>query len=209
MENWVGGDEISTMEQVWWDKYKVDVPEGHIGDWAVERFEITDDGAKLYNLQATLHGFGYRSVRPGIYTCLTRNGNIVMSDTQAEIRDHLEIIRKAKGDVLLNGLGLGLVLRACLLKPGVNHVTVVEIAPEVITLVEPHLCKQFGDRFIVHEADALTWKAPKNSRWDVVWHDIFDAICTDNLSTMTKLKRRYGNRCDWQGCWAEYEHRRR
>ena len=200
---------MSTLEQVWWDKYKVDVPEGRIGDWAVERFEITEDGAKFHNLRATIHGFGYRSVRPGNYTRLTHNGNIVMSDTRAEICDHLEIIRKAKGNVLLNGLGLGLVLRACLLKPEVNYITVIEIAPEVIGLIEPHLRKQFGNRFTIHEADAVTWKAPKNFRWDVVWHDIFDAICIDNLPTMTKLKRRYGNRCDWQECWAEYEHRRR
>ncbi|GAI86930.1 unnamed protein product, partial [marine sediment metagenome] len=130
------------------------------------------------------------------------------SDTPAEIRDHLEVIRQAKGQVLLNGLGLGLVLRACLLKPEVDHVTVIEIAPEVIALVVPHLREQFGDKFTIHAADALTWKAPVNSRWNVVWHDIFDAICTDNLPIMTRLKRRYGRRCDWQRCWAEDEHRR-
>ena len=199
---------MSAVEQLWWDKYKVDVPEGCIGDWAIERFEITEDGAKFHNLRATLHGFGYRSVRPGSYTRLTHNGNLIMSDTRAEIHDHLEIIRRAKGKVLLNGLGLGLVLRACLLKPEVDHVTVIEIASEVIALIEPYLRECFGDRFIVYEADALTWQAPKNSKWNVVWHDIFDAICADNLVDMTRLKRRYGRRCDWQGCWAEYEHRR-
>lgn len=195
-------------KRVWWDEYKVDVPEGQMGDWAVERFEITEAAAKLYNLRATLHGFGYRGVRPGNYTKLTHNAQIIMSDTPAEIRDHLEVIRKAAGNVLLNGLGLGLVLRACLLKPEVDHITVIEIAPEVIALVEPHLRKQFDDKFTVHEADALFWQAPNNSRWDVVWHDIFDTICADNLPIMTRLKRRYGSRCSWQGCWAEYEHRR-
>lgn len=200
---------MSVMGQIWWEKYKVDVPEGRVGDWVVERFEITEDGAKLHNLRATIHGRSYRSVRPGNYTRLSHNGHLIMSDTQAEIRDHLEVIRWAKGKVLLNGLGLGLVLRACLRKSEVDHVTVIEIAPEVIGLVEPHLREQFEDKFTIYEADALTWKAPVNSRWNVVWHDIFDAICADNLVDMTRLKRRYGRRCDWQGCWAEYEHKRR
>lgn len=196
------------MNLTHWSSYKVDVPECRIGDWAIEKFEITEDGAKLHNLRAIYHGYGYRRVSPGMYTRLTCNSQLVMSDTRAEIRDHLKIIRKAKGKVLLNGLGLGLVLRACLINPDVDHVTVIEIASEVIDLVVPHLREYFGDKFTVIEDDALTWKAPKNSRWDVVWHDIFDSICVDNMSAMTRLKRRYGNRCDWQGCWAEYEHRR-
>lgn len=196
------------MSRMWWSEYKVDVPEGHIGDWTVERFEITKEAARLYKLQAALQGHGYRAVRPGSYTRLVCRGQLIMSDTPAEIRDHLGIIGRATGKVLLNGLGLGLVLHACLRKPDVDHVAVIEIAPEVINLIAPHLYEQFGNRFTIYEANALTWKAPKHSRWNVVWHDIFDSICTDNLPVMTHLKRRYGGRCDWQGCWAEYEHRR-
>jgi len=196
------------MRQIWWDKYKVDVPLGGIGDWAIEGFWVTEEDARNYNIRATFRGSSRREVRPGSYTRLMHNGHLIMSDTPAEIRDHLEIIRRARGQVLLNGLGLGLVLRACLLKSEVEHITVIEIAPEVIALVAPHLHERFGDKFTVFEADALTWKAPKNSRWNIVWHDIFDAICTDNLPIMTRLKRRYGRRCDWQGCWAEEEHRR-
>lgn len=191
--------------QAWWHKYKVDVPEGRIGDWTVERFEITEGKAKFYNLRLSLHGTGHRSVRPGNYTRLIHNSHLIMSDTPAEIRDHLRIIGMAKGNVLLNGLGLGLVLQACLLKPEVDHVTVIELAPEVIALVEPHLRERFGDRFTVHEADALIWTAPKNSRWDVVWHDIWNNLCTDNLPEMHRLHRRYGQRCDWQGSWSREE----
>ena len=190
------------MTEVWWNQYKVDVPENRIGDWAVERFEITEEGAKLFNLRASLHGLGYRFVIPGTYSSLTYRGHLVMSDTRAEIQDHLGIIGRAKGKVLLNGLGLGLVLRACLLKPDVDHITVIEIAPEVISLVEPHLRERFDDKFVIHAGDALSWKAPKNSRWDVVWHDIWDSLCTDNLPDMHRLHRRYGHRSDWQGSWG-------
>lgn len=37
---------------------------------------------------------------------------------------------------------------------------------------------------------------------------IWDSLCADNLEEMTKLKRRFGRRTDWQGCWGEYQCRR-
>jgi len=195
----------------WWEKFKVDVPRGQVGDWAVETFRVSYDEAKWHQLTMLFNGAGSRGIFPGTYTRLTHNQRVVMSDTPAEIKDHLEIIRMAEGQVLLNGLGLGLVLRACLLKSEVDHVTVIEIAPEVIELVEPHWHRWFGDRFTVHQADALTWKPPKNTRYDVCWHDIWDELCSENLPEMHKLHRRYGHRCDWQGSWsrAEVEYRQR
>ena len=186
----------------WWEKYKVDVPKGQIGDWAIETFKVSDEGAKRHQLAMLFNGTGSRGIYAGTYTKLTHNGGLVMSDTPAEIRDLLKVIKMAKGQVLLNGLGLGLVLRACLSKDEVDHVTVIEIAPEVIELVESHWRRWFGDKFTVHLADALTWKAPRNTRYDVVWHDIWSDMCSDNLPDMHKLHRRYGHRCDWQGSWG-------
>lgn len=201
---------MMNREEPWWEKYKVDVPEGQSGSWAVERFSINVAEASLHQLRSFLNGIGRRGVLPGTYTRLVHHTNfgitVVMSDTPAEILDHLEVIGRATGQVLLNGLGLGVVLRACLLKDKVEHVTVIEVAPEVVELVEPHWRSQFGDRFTVHIADALTWEPPKGVRYDVIWHDIFESICSDNMPVMTQLKRRYGKRCNWQGCWAGYEH---
>ena len=63
------------------------------------------------------------------------------------------------------------------------------------------------------QADAFTVKlprpslflhVPRDTRYDVVWHDIWDNICADNLPEMHRLHRRYGRRCDWQGSWARW-----
>ena len=43
---------------------------------------------------------------------------------------------------------------------------------------------------IINE-DAFEFKPPKDKRYDFVWHDIWDDICTDNLPEMTKLHRKY------------------
>jgi hypothetical protein len=187
------------------DKYKVDVPEGTKGPWTVERFTVTEQDTLVFNMRATFKPGG-RTIRPGTYTRLMRAGswdNPIMSDTPAEIRDHLRFIGWARGDVLITGLGLGVVLQAVLNKPDVRRVTVIEIDQDVIDLVAPHYAARFPDRFEVIHGDALTLKIRPGRKWDCAWHDIWPSVCSDNLPTMKRLHRRFGRRvCDFQGSWC-------
>lgn len=182
----------------------VQIPEGKRGPWSVQRFSVSEREAKMSQLQAIMHGRGY--VPPGTYTqLLHERRGIVMSDTPDEMRDHRGFVYQAKGQVLINGLGLGMALAAILKKPEVKGVTVIEIDPDVIALVGPAFV---GDRVAIINADAFLFQPPKGERYNVAWHDIWDDICGDNLAQMTTLKRKYGRRVDWQGCWCEYQTRR-
>jgi hypothetical protein len=136
---------------------------------------------------------------------LMRGSVLVMSDTPAEIRDHLSFIRKAAGHVLINGLGLGIVAEACLRKDEVTKVTVVELSEDVIALVGPTLQARWGDRLEIVNVSAFDYKPPKEVRYGTVWHDIWDYICSDNIEGMKKLHRKYGRRADWQGSWCRSE----
>ncbi len=180
------------------------LPEMTCGPWTIKRVTVTKDEAKLNALRAGIKG-SRRYVPPGTYTALIHDQRgTVMSDTPDEMRDHFEIVRWARGHVLINGLGLGMVLQAVLKKPEVSAVTVVEIDPSIIAMVYP----QYQDpRLTVVQDDAFSYKPPKGVRYGAVWHDVWDSICRDNLPEMTKLRRRYGRRTDWQGCWAEDAHR--
>lgn len=89
-------------------------------------------------------------------------------------------------------------------KPAVDKVTVIEISPDVITLVGSYLKEHFGARLEIIEADAFTWQPPRGVRYGAVWHDIWDNICSDNLPEMHKLHRKYGRRTDWQGSWCRW-----
>ena len=201
-----------TKLQPWYTRYKVDVPEGVCGDWRVARFTVSKADASFERLRVVVTG-NRRFVREGTYTSLKRKGTLVMSDTHDEIADHLNPIRKAAGHCLVNGLGLGVVIQAMLQKPEVEHVTVIEAAKEVIELVGPHYQGRFGERLTIVNADAYTWQPPKGFRYNVVWHDIWDNLCEDNLPLMHKLHRKYGRRTEWQGSWGreqlESERRRR
>ena len=193
-------------------EYKVTVPEGKSGIWSVEKFTVSQRDAKFFNLRQAINSHrGYRPISHGKYTRLAREGawDAIMTDTPAEIRDHLDPIYEAKGYILINGLGLGVVLNACLKKKEVEHCTVVEKSEDVIKLVAPHYYKKFGHkRLTIVQDDAFTFNQPKlikppSGKFDMVWHDLWDNICVDNLPEYTKLKRRYAKRTRWQGCWAE------
>lgn len=184
----------------------VDVPEGIRGAWRVERFEISETDAAF-----ALFSYGGRAPRPGTYTRLMCGRDVVMSDTPAEMYDHYGAVRAATGEVLINGLGLGMVVQACLEKPTVQRVTVVEIDADVIALVAPHYQERYGVRLRIVHADAFAYK-PDLPSYGAVWHDIWSDLCEDNLPEMTRLKRKYARRTDWQGCWSEREvraHKRR
>jgi hypothetical protein len=171
---------------------KVEIPEGVSGDWRVERFTVDHP-----DFHSMVRG---RGVPVGeTFTRLMRGPILVMSDTPAEMRDHRGPVINASGSCLINGLGIGMVLRAVLAKPEVTDVTVVELSEDVIKLVAP----SYQDpRVTIVHADAFEYKPPKGRRYQMVWHDIWDYICADNLPEMHRLHRKYGRRADWQGSWC-------
>jgi spermidine synthase len=191
----------------WYEQYKVDdLPENTVGPWTVTKENITASDTLMDTIQG-------RGTNPGTYTMLRKNGRIWMSDTRAEISDHMEAIihiRRAE-KVLIHGLGLGMVLNAALNQESVREVTVVELEPEVIELVGEHYMKKAADagkQLTLLCDDAYTWTPSPNTKWDVVWHDIWPDMCPDYLKDMTKLHRRFGRRTNWQGSWGRTEMQR-
>lgn len=175
---------------------KVSLPESRSGRWAIERFTVAEPMA------VARFWHGARAPRPGTYTRLMRGSTLVMSDTPAEMRDHIIAVHKAHGHCLINGLGLGMVLAAVLRKPEVSAVTVVEVSGELIEMVGPH----YRDpRVTFVTADAYEYTPPKNLRFGMVWHDIWDTISVENLEGMKRLHRKYGRRAEWQGSWCRSE----
>jgi spermidine synthase len=170
----------------------VDVPDGISGDWRVETFIVEKPSVYLL-----LKG---RPITPGTYKRLMYKNTVVMSNTPAEVYDFMNFVWKARGNVLINGLGLGVVLKAVLQNPEVKAVTVIELSEDVIKLVAPTFSND--PRVTIIQADAFTWKAPRGMYYDAVWHDCWNNICETNLKEITKLYRKYGRRCSFQDAWS-------
>ena len=113
-----------------------------------------------------------------------------------------------EGDVIIGGLGLGLAVEVALANPKVKHVTVVEISPDVMSLVAEHLLKKHGDRLTIIEGDIMEFKPERGTKYDFAWFDIWDDICTDNMPAMAILKRRYERRGARVYFWAYDDHLR-
>ncbi len=182
----------------------VSITPGSIGPWTVEQFEIPEQS--IENVRLMMSG---RGCRPGKYTKLVHEKRgLIMSDTDAEKADHYAFVRAADGHCLMNGLGIGMCLNAILKKPDVTRVSVIEIDPDIISLVGPNYT---DPRIKIINADAYKYSPPKGTRYGAVWHDIWDNLCTDNLDEMARLHRKYGRRTDWQGSWGHemLKHQRR
>ena len=129
---------MTTYKQIM--NIKSTIPEGQIGDWKVETFEVTKKDATFFNLRQAINARG-REIEPGIYTKLTHYGSVIMSDTPSEKRDHMHFLMDAKGDILITGLGLGWMVEALFSKKEVNSITIIEKSQDVINLVGKHLMK--------------------------------------------------------------------
>lgn len=186
------------------------LPEGSAGSWRVRRLtqsvEASDELARRF-------GRGYRVTDPGVHTgleCTTwstlnrPHGELVMLDSWAELRSHLAFVLRARGEVLVTGLGLGCVVRGLLLRDEVTRIDVVERERDVIRLVAPHLPSD--SRVRIHRRDAMTFVTETKSwGWDCAWHDLWSHPDRDEdhlANVHTKLFVALRDQVRVQGAWA-------
>jgi len=104
---------------------------------------------------------------------------VVMSDFHYERATCVEVVERAHGDVLVAGLGLGMILRPILGKESVRSVTVIEKYQDVVDLVLPTL--PASEKLTVLLDDIYTWKPPQGRHYDVIWFDIWPDIEVNRL----------------------------
>jgi hypothetical protein len=175
------------------------IPNKKISIFEISEFEIKN---RNENMELLRLSFSRRGIKPGKYKRLLRGTTLVMSNTPAELNDAWNFIRQATGNVLINGLGLGAVLSEILKKEEVTKVTIIEKHKEVIELVQPYIN---DERVNIIHCDCFEYHPPKNEQYDIVWHDIWDYICSDNIPEMKKLHRKYGKRAKKQLSWCREE----
>lgn len=173
-----------------------------VGDWKLERFFIDKN-----NFSAMISG-----ISPGTYVRLLHKGSCVMSNTSMEKRTNADFCIHAHGDVLIGGLGIGMIVLAIQEKPEVKSITVIEKNQEVIDMVASQL--NFNEKVKIICADVFEWKPEKGVKYDVSYMDIWNWINKDVYNDeMKPLKRKYArylkskeeNPKRYNKCWAEYQ----
>lgn len=182
----------------------------------VDVFEVTEEDVRRVQLQDLFHGRGeYNGFTAGKYARLSHReetgarGPTIMSDTWMERETNEPFVKAAKGNVLIAGLGIGMVLLDAQDDPDVWTITVVEKEQEVIDLVKPQLPLNSKVRIVCQ--DIFKYKATDKT-FDVIYFDIWDKISGDNYEEMKKLHRRFGKKLcpnGWMGSWRREECRKR
>jgi hypothetical protein len=154
------------------------IPKGESGLWKITKYglskeiDVPDSRGKRWTIPA------------GFYTCLTcfteatlhlGTGELVMHDVPYELKKHLIFARRAYGHVLITGLGLGCIARACLANPNVQRVTVIEKSSDVLKLVAQYMPTA---RLHIVQADATEWVKENGAGFDCAWHDLW--VADDN-----------------------------
>lgn len=177
-------------------------PEPVIGEqYQIDIFDLDEEVVRLERLRGMMHRQADEvyDLVPGRYVRLrSRNGwTTWMSDTPMEMRTNTAFVGRARGHVLLAGLGIGMVIPPLLENPAVTQLTIIEKSPEIIRLVNPY--ERFARlpnsaRLEVIEADIFTWEPPKGYKYGTVYFDVWSDISADNHPQMKQLHRRYQHR---------------
>lgn len=156
---------------------------------------IHDTPSPLDRLRGAMHG---QPLTRSKYARLIIRGECYMTDAEFERETNAEFLEHASGDVLIAGLGIGLIL-----DPVLEHcssVTVVEKEPDVVALIGPHFTK-----CNIICADIFEWEPPKGTKYHAIYFDIWPDICGDDSDEAARLHkkfRKYLNKGGWMRSWT-------
>jgi hypothetical protein len=173
-------------------------------DFRIEYREATEADCR-YEKDRVLIGFNFRTyfnLKPGKYTYLMQADDAIMSDTPTEIFTNVEFVSRVHGDILIAGLGLGIMLKMLQEMPEVKTVTVIEKNREVIDLVADQL--QLPDNFKIVEADIFHY-VPEQ-KFDVIYFDIYSDLSPIELAFLDSLENQfkpYLKESGWIGSWRQ------
>lgn len=154
--------------------------DGEVGEFKLKHFTITNNDFRAV-------------IRNGItpnkeYVVLSHNGTVTMSNTQMEKWSNRNIIRHAKGNVLIAGLGIGMILLEIQDNPHVTSITVVEKSKDVIELVGSQL--PLNDKVKIVNEDIFDYLAnvPSGTEYDTIYFDIWDCVGEEEREQMSELE---------------------
>ena len=173
----------------------------------ISAFSVDKESCRRMNLRALFNGnAGLEYISEGDYMRLHVDGTLMMSDTDMEKKTNWDFVHNAHGDVMIAGLGIGLILHNLeeKVKSGeVTSITVYEKYQDVIDLVAPYY-KHLP--LTIKCEDILEYKPPKNETYDTIYFDIWPTINTDNLNDIHMLHNRWKNRKrkgGWMDSWVK------
>lgn len=156
--------------------------DGQVGDFKLQHYDISDN-----NFYAIVRC----GIPPGRYIRLINRCDCVMSDTPMEKETNRDFVRNAHGNVLIGGLGIGLIILAIQDKEDVKQITVVEKNREVIELVGKQL--PLNSKVCIVNDDVFEYKPllKYNTIYMDIWNYINEDVYNKQMKPLINRYRRY------------------
>ena len=128
--------------------------------------------------------------------CLSNKSNeCIMSSNLFERLTNQNFINSAKGDVIIFGLGLGLILFPLLEDEEINSITVIDNSIDIINTIGP-IIKNYdvNDKLTIINGDVFTYYQQLNdAKFDVAYFDYWNIVDSTIQTDMETLKELYKN----------------
>lgn len=156
--------------------------DGQVGDFKLQHYDISDN-----NFYAVVRC----GIPPGRYIRLINRCDCVMSDTPMEKETNRDFVRNAHGNVLIGGLGIGLIILAIQDKEDVKKITVVEKNCEVIELVGKQL--PLNSKVNIVNDDVFEYKPllKYNTIYMDIWNYINEDVYNKQMKPLINRYRKY------------------
>ncbi len=135
------------------------------------------------------------------------NKKTMMSSHEFEMITNQKFLDNAKGDVLIFGLGLGLVIHPLLEDDNVKSITIVEIDSELIDEVFPIIISKDNKcKVNIIFENAFDFKT--ENKYDTIYFDIWSVIDKSAFIEMKELSNKFRNNLNdggWMDSWCSEE----
>lgn len=176
--------------------------EGKIGSFEVKK-KVIPKGTTL-----TFYNSKEGKIFKGTYdfdyplVALLEDSCVWMSDSQLEVESITGAVAAARGDILVGGLGIGLLPTFVKNKKGVRRIDIVELHQEVIDLVFPYIK---SPKMRIIKDDIFHYLDVTLNRYDFIHIDIWSSITAPIKEIDTAWKKAGGclkpNGIIW--CWLQ------
>jgi hypothetical protein len=123
---------------------------------------------------------------------ISKTEGTMMSDYPDEKITNQKFVDNAFGDILIFGLGIGLIVFPLLDEDNVHSITIIEKDPELPSLVGP-IIKKFDSfsKLKIINGDAFTYFDKLDEKYDTIYFDIWSRITDESFEEMDKLHELY------------------
>lgn len=132
---------------------------------------------------------------------------VMMSNNEFEMITNQKFIDNAKGDVIIFGLGIGLIIYPLLQDDDIKSITIVEVDKDLIDETFPILLKaDVKSKLKVINTDAFQYQ--DNKKYDTIYFDIWALINEQAFSEMKILSDKFSNNLNdggWIDSWCSEE----